>query len=403
MKVHEYQAKELLAAEGANVPKHVVCKTPDEVAAAFDQLSNGGGVMVKAQIHAGGRGAGQLVGHADKLGGVKFCGSKEKARAVAETMLKYPLKTLQTGPDGQPIRTLIVQADAEPAKEFYVAVVFDRGLGLPVLMASAAGGMDIETVAHDTPELILKVPFNPETGLYPYQARRMAYDLGFAGDQAGKAEKIMLALSAVYLKKDATLAEVNPLAVTKGGDVVVLDAKFDFDDNALFRHKDIAALRDEGEENPAEVRAGKANLNFIQLDGTIACLVNGAGLAMATMDIINYHGKAHGVGPANFLDVGGGVTPAGAVEAFRIILSDPKVRGILVNVFGGIASCATIADALVKAGKEVGFRVPVVVRLEGNEVEKARAILAAAAVELPTLKTAADLTGAAQLVVELSK
>lgn len=404
MKVHEYQAKELLAAAGANVPKHIVCKSADEVAAAFDQLSNGGGVMVKAQIHAGGRGAGQLVGYSEKLGGVKFCTSKEKARAVAETMLKYPLKTLQTGPNGQPIRTLIVQADAEPAKEFYVAVVFDRGVGLPVLMASAAGGMDIEKVAHDTPEKIIKVPFAPETGLLPFQARRMAYELGFTGDQAPKAEKIMLALSKVYLEKDATLAEVNPLAITKAGDVVVLDAKFDFDDNALIRHKDdIESLRDEGEENPAEVRAAKANLNFIQLDGTIGCLVNGAGLAMATMDIINYHGKVHGVGPANFLDVGGSVTAENAVEAFRIILSDPKVKGILVNVFGGIASCARIAEALVKAGKEIGFKVPVVVRLEGNEVEKAREILAKAAPDLPTLKTAADLTSAAKMVVELSK
>lgn len=403
MKVHEYQAKELLAAAGANIPRHIVCKTPDEVAAAFDKLANGSGVMVKAQIHAGGRGAGQLVGYPDKLGGVKFCGTREKARAVAEAMLRHPLQTLQTGPHGQPVRTLIVQADAEPEKEFYVAVVFDRSLGVPLLMASAAGGMDIEKVAHETPEKILKVPFSPETGLLPFQARRMAYELGFTPDQAGPAEKIMLALAKVYLEKDATLAEVNPLAVTKKGEVVVLDAKFDFDDNALFRHPDIAALRDEGEENPAEVRAAKAHLNFIQLDGTIGCLVNGAGLAMATMDIINYHGKAKGVGPANFLDVGGSVTPQGAVEAFRIILSDPKVKGILVNVFGGIASCATIAEALVKAGKEVGFRVPVVVRLEGNEVEKARAILAAAAADLPTLKSAPDLTSAAKMVVELSQ
>jgi succinyl-CoA synthetase beta subunit len=403
MKVHEYQAKELLAAAGANIPRHIVCKTPDEVAAAFDQLANGSGVMVKAQIHAGGRGAGQLVGYPDKLGGVKFCATREKARAVAEAMLRHPLKTLQTGPQGQPVRTLIVQADAEPEKEFYVAVVFDRSLGVPLLMASAAGGMDIEKVAHETPEKILKVPFSPETGLFPFQARRMAYELGFTPEQAGPAEKIMMALAKVYLEKDATLAEVNPLAVTKKGDVVVLDAKFDFDDNALFRHPDIAALRDEGEENPAEVRAAKAHLNFIQLDGTIGCLVNGAGLAMATMDIINYHGKAKGVGPANFLDVGGSVTPQGAVEAFRIILSDPKVKGILVNVFGGIASCATIAEALVKAGKEVAFRVPVVVRLEGNEVEKARAILAAAAADLPTLKSAPDLTSAAKMVVELSQ
>ncbi|MBN9519006.1 ADP-forming succinate--CoA ligase subunit beta [bacterium] len=403
MKVHEYQAKELLAAAGANVPAHVLCKTPDEAAAAFDKLSNGGGVMVKAQIHAGGRGAGQLKGYADKLGGVKFAPTREKAKALAETMLKHSLVTLQTGPEGQPIRKVIVQADAEPEKEYYVAVVFDRAIGQPVLMASAAGGMDIEKVAHETPEKILKVPFSPETGLQPFQARRMAYELGFTPEQAAKAEKIMLALSKVYLEKDATLAEVNPLAVTKKGDVVVLDAKIDFDDNALFRHKDVEALRDLDEENPVEVRAGKASLNFIQLDGTVGCLVNGAGLAMATMDIVNHHGKQYGVGPANFLDVGGGVTAENAVEAFRIILSDPKVKAIFVNVFGGIASCARIADALVKAGREVGFQVPVVVRLEGNEVEKAREILNGVKAELPAIRVAPGLTEGAKMVVELAK
>ena len=402
MKVHEYQAKELLAAAGANVPKHIVVKTPDEAAAAFDQLG-GTGAMVKAQIHAGGRGAGQLQGHPDKLGGVKFVPTREKAKAITELMLKYPLKTLQTGPEGQPIQTLILQADAEPDKEYYVAVVFDRALGLPVLMASAAGGMDIEKVAHETPEKILRVPFAPENGLQPFQARRLAYELGFTGEQATKAEKIMLALSKVYLEKDATLAEVNPLAITKKGDVVVLDAKFDFDDNALFRHKDIEALRDLSEENPVEIRAGKASLNFIQLDGTVGCLVNGAGLAMATMDIVNHHGKQFGVGPANFLDVGGGVTAENAVEAFRIILSDPKVKAIFVNVFGGIASCARIADALVKAGREVGFKVPVVVRLEGNEVEKARAILNGVKDELPAIRVAPGLTEGAKMVVELAK
>ena len=403
MKIHEYQAKELLAAAGANTPKHIVVKTPDEAAAAFDQLSNGGGVMVKAQIHAGGRGAGQLVGYPEKFGGVKFASSRDKAKAIAETMLKFPLKTLQTGPDGQPIKTLIIQADAEPDKEFYVAVVFDRGVGQPVLMASAAGGMDIEKVAHDTPEKILKVPFSPENGLQPFQARRLAYELGFTGDQVGKAEKIMLALSKVVLDKDATIAEVNPLAITKKGDVVVLDAKIDFDDNSLFRHKDVEALRDLNEENPTEVRAGKASLNFIQLDGTIGCLVNGAGLAMATMDIVNYHGKQFGVGPANFLDVGGGVTAENAVEAFRIILSDPKVKAIFVNVFGGIASCARIAEALVKAGREVGFKVPVVVRLEGNEVEKAREILNGVKAELPAIRVAPGLTEGAKMVVDLAK
>jgi succinyl-CoA synthetase beta subunit len=403
MKIHEYQAKELLAAAGANTPKHIVVKTPEEAAAAFDQLSNGGGVMVKAQIHAGGRGAGQLVGYPEKFGGVKFAASRDKAKAIAETMLKFPLKTLQTGSDGQPIKTLIVQADAEPDKEFYVAVVFDRGVGQPVLMASAAGGMDIEKVAHETPEKIIKVPFSPENGLQPFQARRLAYELGFTGDQVGKAEKIMLALSKVVLDKDATIAEVNPLAITKKGDVVVLDAKIDFDDNSLFRHKDVEALRDLNEENPTEVRAGKASLNFIQLDGTIGCLVNGAGLAMATMDIVNYHGKQFGVGPANFLDVGGGVTAENAVEAFRIILSDPKVKAIFVNVFGGIASCARIAEALVKAGREVGFKVPVVVRLEGNEVEKAREILNGVKAELPAIRVAAGLTEGAKMVVDLAK
>jgi succinyl-CoA synthetase beta subunit len=403
MKVHEYQAKELFAAAGASIPQHIVVRTPEEAADAFDKLSNGGGAMVKAQIHAGGRGAGQLKGYADKMGGVKFCSNREKAKAVAAAMLSHSLVTVQTGPEGQPIQTLIVQADAEPEKEFYVAMVFDRAGGVPVLMASAAGGMDIEKVAHDTPEKILRTPVSPETGLLPYQARRMAYALGFDDKQAPKAEKIMLALSKVFLEKDASLAEINPLAITKKGDVVALDGKIDFDDNALFRHPDIAALRDLAEENPAEIRASKADLNFIQLDGTVGCLVNGAGLAMATMDIVNHHGKQFGVGPANFLDVGGGVTAKNAVEAFRIILSDAKVKAIFVNVFGGIASCARIAEALVTAGREVGFKVPVVVRLEGNEVEKAREILESVKAELPMIRTAADLTSAAKLVVELAK
>lgn len=399
MKVHEYQAKELLAAAGATIPKHVIVSTPEEAEKAFDQLSNGGGVVLKAQVHAGGRGQGQLLGHPDKLGGVKFCPTKDKVKAVATAMLKHPLKTKQTGPDGQKISTLMVQADAEPDKEFYLGMVLDRASGVPVMMASAEGGMDIEEVAAKTPEKIFKVPVSPENGLQPFQARRLAYDLGFTGDQVAKAEKIMFALSKVFLEKDASLAEVNPLAVTKKGDVVALDAKIDFDDNALFRHPEVATLRDLAEENPAEVRADKAHLNFIQLDGTIGCLVNGAGLAMATMDIVKHHGG----NPANFLDVGGSVTAENAVEAFRIILSDPKVKAIFVNVFGGIASCARIADALVKAGREVGFRVPVVVRLEGNEVEKARAILAGVKDELPMIRTAADLTAAAKLVVELAK
>jgi succinyl-CoA synthetase beta subunit len=314
-------------------------------------------------------------------------------------MLKFPLKTLQTGPEGQKISTLIVQADAEPAKEYYVGMVLDRAIGVPILMASTEGGMDIEKVAHKTPEKILKVPVSPETGLLPFQAQKLAFDLGFTNEQIGPVVKIMMALSKVYFEKDASIVEVNPLAVTKKGDVVVLDAKIDFDDNAGFRHKDVQTLRDLTEENPTEIRAAKAALNYIQLDGNIGCLVNGAGLAMATMDIVNHHGGS----PANFLDVGGGVTAENAVEAFRIILSDAKVKAIFVNVFGGIASCARIADALVKAGREVGFKIPVVVRLEGNEVEKAREILNGVKTELPAIRVAAGLTEAAKMVVELAK
>jgi succinyl-CoA synthetase beta subunit len=340
-----------------------------------------------------------LLGYPEKLGGVKFCTSKEKVKTVAEAMLLHPLKTKQTGPEGQTIQKLMIQADAEPAKEYYVGMVLDRSIGMPVLMASAEGGMDIEEVAVHSPEKILKVPVSPETGLLPFQAQKLAFDLGFTGDQIGQAVKIFMAISKVYFEKDATLAEVNPLAITKKGDIVALDAKIDFDDNATFRHKDVQVLRDLGEENPTEIRASKANLNYIQLDGTIGCLVNGAGLAMATMDIIKYHGG----NPANFLDVGGGVTPEAAIEAFRIILSDPKVKGILVNIFGGIAKCDLIAEALVKAGREVGFKVPVVVRLEGTNSDKARVILNGVQAEMPMIKPAAGLTEAAKMVVELSK
>jgi len=398
MKIHEYQAKELLAAAGATIPKHIVVKTPDEAAAAFEALG-GTGAMIKAQVHAGGRGAGQLKGYADKLGGVKFVPTKEKAKSVAAAMLAHSLVTLQTTAEGQPIKTLIVQADAEPAKEYYVSMVLDRATSLPILMASAAGGMDIEKVAHDHPEQIIRIPVSPETGLLPFQAQKMAFDLGFTNEQIAPVVKILMALSKVYFASDASIVEINPLAVTKKGEVVVLDAKMDFDDNAMFRHPELAPLRDLGEENPVEIRASKANLNYIQLDGNIGCLVNGAGLAMATMDIINYHGGS----PANFLDVGGGVTADAAIEAFRIILSDDKVKGVLVNIFGGIAKCDLIAEALVKAGREVGFKVPVVVRLEGTNSAKAREILEGVKAELPMIRSAAGLTEAAKLVVELAK
>jgi succinyl-CoA synthetase beta subunit len=398
MKIHEYQAKELLAAAGAPIPRHIVVRSAEEAGRAFDELG-GRGAMIKAQIHAGGRGAGQLKDYPEKLGGVKFAPTREKAVAIAAAMLAHKLVTKQTGPDGQKISTLIVQADAEPAKEYYLGMVLDRSIGMPVMMASAEGGMDIEEVAVRSPEKILKIPVAPETGLWPFQAQKLAFDLGFAPEQIPAVVKIMLAVSKVYLDKDASIVEVNPLAVTKAGEVVVLDAKIDFDDNALFRHPELQTLRDLSEENPTEIRASQANLNYIQLDGNIGCLVNGAGLAMATMDIIHYHGGK----PANFLDVGGGVTAEGAIEAFRIILSDPGVKGILVNIFGGIAKCDLIAEALVKAGREVGFKVPVVVRLEGTNSDKAREILKSVQSELPMIRPAAGLTEAAKMVVDLAK
>jgi succinyl-CoA synthetase beta subunit len=399
MKVHEYQAKELLAAAGAPVPRGVVVASPAEAAAAFDKLG-GGPVVLKAQVHAGGRGKGTFKGSGKDFGGVKFVKIRDDAAAVAEVMFKYPLVTNQTGPEGQKVsRVLVVEAGDKIAKEFYVGMVLDRALGLPVVMASAEGGVEIEEVAAKHPEKILRTPVDPASGLQPYQARRLAFALGFTAEQAPKAEAIMQALAKIFVEKDCSLAEINPLVVRENGAVEVLDAKMNFDDNALFRHPEIEKLRDLTEENPAEVRAGKAGLSYISLTGNIGCLVNGAGLAMSTMDIIKYHGGE----PANFLDVGGGVTPEGAIEAFRIILSDPRVKGVLVNIFGGIAKCDLIAEALVKAGREVGFKVPVVVRLEGTNVDKAREILDGVRGELPMIQSAKGLTEAAQKVVAAAK
>src|SRR6516165_7574569 len=398
MKIHEYQGKELLAAAGAAVPRGVVVSSPAEAQAAFDRL--GGPVVLKAQVHAGGRGKGRFKDSGKDYGGVKFVTDRAAAGAVAEVMLKYPLVTQQTGPEGQKVsRVLVVEAGPKISREVYVGLVLDRAVGLPVLMACAEGGVEIEEVAASHPEKILKVPVDPDAGLLPFQARRLAYELGFTAEQAPKAEAIMKALARVFLDKDCSLAEINPLVVRETGAVEALDAKMTFDDNALFRHPEVEKLRDLTEENPAEVRAGKAGLSYISLTGNIGCLVNGAGLAMSTMDIIKYHGGE----PANFLDVGGGVTPEGAIEAFRIILSDPRVKGILVNIFGGIAKCDLIAEALVKAGREVGFKVPVVVRLEGTNVEKARQILDGVRGELPMIQSAKDLTEAAQKVMAAAK
>jgi succinyl-CoA synthetase beta subunit len=398
MKIHEYQAKELLAAAGAAVPRGVVASSPAEAVAAFDRMS-GKPVVLKAQVHAGGRGKGRFKDSGTDFGGVKYLTKRDDVARVAEVMFKYPLVTKQTGEHGQKVSKVLVQEAADIAREIYVGMVLDRAAGLPVLMASKEGGVEIEEVAARNPDAILKTPVEPRTGLQPFQARRLAYALDFTAEQAPKAEAIMTALARVFLDKDCSLAEINPLVVTPTGDVIVLDAKMSFDDNGLFRHPDVMALRDETEETAAELRAQKANLSFISLDGNIGCLVNGAGLAMSTMDIIKYHGGQ----PANFLDVGGGVTPEGAIEAFRIILSDSKVKGILVNIFGGIAKCDIIAEALVKAGREVGFKVPVVVRLEGTNVEKARQILNGVRSELPMIQTATGLTEAAQKVVSAAK
>ncbi len=384
MKIHEYQARQILSEYGIPVPEAEVVRSADEAAAAFKKFAMPM-CVVKAQVYAGGRG---------KAGFVKLVRSEQEARDAAKFMFANRMISYQTGPEGVPVSVLIVAPGVDIAKEYYLGITLDRGRGTATMIASAEGGMEIEEVAKKSPEKVLKVPLHPLLGLQTFKAIELAYSLGFAGKQAREAAGIMSNLAKAFLETDSSLAEINPLVVTKEGKLQAIDAKFNFDDNALFRHSDLAAMADESQERPLDVRAHKANLNYIALDGTIGCLVNGAGLAMATMDIVKLYGKE----PANFLDVGGGVTAEGAIEAFRIILSDPKVKGILVNIFGGIARCDLIAEALVKAGREVGFKVPVVVRLEGTNVEKAREILSAAKDELPMMQPATDLTDAAKKV-----
>lgn len=395
MKIHEYQAKELLAAAGAKIPQGIVVNNPQEAVKAFESMG-GKPVVLKAQVHAGGRGKGRFKDSGKDFGGVKFIKSKEDVAPIAEVMLKYPLVTLQTGAEGQKVSKLLVQNAADIAREVYLGMVLDRAYGMPVMMACAEGGVEIEEVAHTHPEKILKVPVSPEVGLQSYQARRLAFDLGFTGDQVPQAEAIMMALSKVFLEKDCSLAEINPLVVTPQGEVLALDAKITFDDNGLFRHPDVEALRDLAEENPAEVRAAKSGLSFVQMSGNIGCLVNGAGLAMSTMDIIKYHGGE----PANFLDVGGGANKDQVTEAFRILLSDPSVKAVLVNIFGGIMKCDTIANAILAAYKEVGFHVPLVVRLEGTNVAEGKKILSESGLQIIA---AEGLTDAAKKVVAASK
>ena len=384
MKLHEYQARQMLEDAGVPVPGGVVIEDAAAAVEAFQQLDSPL-VVVKAQVHAGGRGKG---------GGVKLVRTAEEAREAAETILAKPLVTPQTGPEGVPVNKLLVAAGVDIEKEFYLGIVVDRARGCPVLIASSEGGVEIEEVAETNPNAIMKEPLDPVAGLLPYQATKVAYALGFSGDQAKQCRKILTALSKLFLKTDASLAEINPLVLTPGGEVLAIDAKFDFDDNAKFRQKDIAAMDDGTETDDAELKASEFGLSYIKLDGNIGCLVNGAGLAMATMDII----KLHGGEPANFLDVGGSASQEAVTEAFRIILSDPNVKGILVNIFGGIAKCDTIANAIVAAAKEVGFQVPLVVRLEGTNVEPARKILEEARDQIPTMQVGDALTDAAEKI-----
>jgi succinyl-CoA synthetase beta subunit len=391
MKIHEYQAKELLRGAGVAVPRGIVATNADEAAAAFKTL--GGAIaVVKAQIHAGGRGKGVIKDNAQQHG-VQLVRSADDAKSVAGKLLGKSLVTIQTGAAGQTVRRVLVEAGCEIARELYLGIVIDRARAMPVLMASSQGGMNIEDVAAKTPELIFIEPFHPDTGLLAYQVRKLAAKLELSGASVKSADKFMRSLCRLFVDLDASLVEINPLVVTKAGDLIALDAKISFDDNALFRHPQLAELRDLGEEDPNELRAGKAGLSYVQLEGNIGCLVNGAGLAMSTMDLI----KLHGGEPANFLDVGGGANAEQVTEAFRILLSDKNVKAVLVNIFGGIMRCTTIATAIVTAYKEVGFNVPLVVRLEGTEVEQGRKILAESGVAIIGAK---DLTDAANKVVK---
>ncbi|MEZ6091559.1 MAG: ADP-forming succinate--CoA ligase subunit beta [Pirellulaceae bacterium] len=390
MKIHEYQAKDLFRKAGVPVLQGIVARTPEEAKSAFNEL--GGAIaVVKAQIHAGGRGKGTVMEKPEQHG-VELVKSAEDAARVAENLLGNHLVTIQTGPEGQRVNQVFVEAGCNIARELYLGIVLDRAAAKPVLMVSTEGGMEIEKVAEETPEKILKEHFDPHVGLESYQVRKLCKKLGIEGKAVRSADLFMKKICRLYVDLDCALAEINPLVITADGEMIALDAKVTFDDNAMFRHKDIAELRDDAEEEPSELRAAAAGLSFVKLDGNIACLVNGAGLAMSTMDIIKHHGGE----PANFLDVGGGADKDQVTEAFRILLSDPNVKAVLVNIFGGIARCTTIADALIAASKEVGFNVPLVVRLEGTEVEEGRKMLAESDVDIIN---AVGLTDAAQKVV----
>ena len=390
MKIHEYQAKQLLAEAGVTVPPGEVATSIDEAAAAFAKLG-GELAVVKSQIHAGGRGKGRFKEAADQAG-VVLVRSAEEAAENAGRMLGNTLVTIQTGEEGKVVNTLLVEAGLKIARELYLGVVIDREAGRPVLIMSPEGGMEIEVVAEKSPEKIFRETFSGDAGLFPYQARKLAFRLGLSGQSIRHAESFLCRLCRFFLDNDCSLLEINPLVVTEEGELVALDAKVSFDDNAMFRHKNFLELRDLNEEDVAEVQAGEAGLSYVKLDGNIGCLVNGAGLAMSTMDLIKHHGGE----PANFLDVGGGANVEQVTEAFRIILADDNVQAILVNIFGGIMKCDIIVEALLTAYENVGITVPLVVRLEGTNVEPARKMLQSSGRDIIT---ADDLTDAAQKVV----
>lgn len=384
MNIHEYQGKQILKQYGVAVPEGHVAFSPEEAVKAAKELGTDV-VVVKAQIHAGGRG---------KAGGVKIAKNLEDVRAFSKELLGKVLVTHQTGPEGKEVKRLYVEAGSDIKKEYYLGLVLDRETSLVTLMGSEEGGMDIEEVAANTPERIFYEEIDPVVGLSGFQARRMAFNMNIPAKLVNKAAKLMLGLYQAYVEKDASIVEINPLVVTGDDQVVALDAKFNFDGNALYRHQDIMEMRDYDEEDPKEIEASKYDLSYISLDGNIGCMVNGAGLAMATMDTINYYGGT----PANFLDVGGGATAEKVTEAFKIILSDQNVKGIFVNIFGGIMKCDIIAEGVIQAAKEVSLQVPLVVRLEGTNVELGKKLLNESGLDIVAAGTMAD---GAKKIVEL--
>jgi len=386
MKIHEYQAKEILESYGVPVPKGGVAETPEAARKIAEGIGKGR-LVVKAQIHAGGRGKG---------GGIWVVNSLEEVEKAAKEILGMTLITHQTGPSGRVVRKVLVEEGADIQEEIYLGIVIDRSRECPVIMASREGGVEIEKIAAESPEKIVKEWVEPSVALRPFQVNKIGYGLGFEPTQVGKLRSVVTGLYRTFYEKDCLLAEINPLVLTVGGDFIALDAKIIFDDNALFRHKDIVALRDFNEEAPLEIEASKYNLNYIKLDGSVGCMVNGAGLAMATMDIIKYFGAE----PANFLDVGGGATTEMVKNGFKILMSDPAVKVVFINVFGGILRCDTLAKGVTEAVKEVKVNVPIVVRLEGTNVEEGRRILKDSGLNF---MVASDMQEGAQKVVEYLK